>query len=112
MQENIVNDICIFEVENYSNTFHGIAPLIKDQGTIGTGVVDRNGFPQGVFHANYPKDMPILTIDSTIIYQTHAEDLRCIALKMHPGPWVIDSLVHKHVNQDKERNNCSLLNRQ
>jgi hypothetical protein len=97
MQENIVNYICIFEVENYSNTFHGIAPLIKDQGAIGTGVVDRNGFPQGVFHANYAKDMPILTIDSTIIYQTHAEGLRCIALKMHPGPWVIPLCINMSI---------------
>ena len=33
------------------------------------------------------EDTPIVTIDSIVIYQTHAEDLRLrrIALKMHPG---------------------------
>ena len=33
----------------------------------------------------YAEDMPILTIDSIVIYQTHAEDLRRRLLKMHPG---------------------------
>jgi hypothetical protein len=33
----------------------------------------------------YAEDVPILTIDSIVICQTHAEDLRPIALKMHLG---------------------------
>jgi hypothetical protein len=34
---------------------------------------------------HHAEDTPILTIDSIVICQTHAEDLRRIALKMHPG---------------------------
>ena len=37
------------------------------------------------------EDMPILTIDGIVICQTHAEDLRRIALKMHPGAEVMTS---------------------
>ena len=33
----------------------------------------------------YAEDTPILTIDSIVICQTHAEDLRRRLLKMHPG---------------------------
>ena len=33
----------------------------------------------------YAEDTPILTIDSIVICQTHAEDLQRRLLKMHPG---------------------------
>jgi hypothetical protein len=33
----------------------------------------------------YAEDTPILTIDSILICQTHAEDIRRRLLKMHPG---------------------------
>jgi hypothetical protein len=33
----------------------------------------------------YAEDTPILTIDSIVICQTHAKDLRRRLLKMHPG---------------------------
>ena len=35
----------------------------------------------------YAEDTPILTIDSIVICQTHAEDLRRRLLKMHPGQY-------------------------
>jgi hypothetical protein len=37
----------------------------------------------------YAEDTPILTIDSIVICQTHAVDLRRRLLKMHPGLWLI-----------------------
>jgi hypothetical protein len=33
----------------------------------------------------YAEDAPILTIDSIVICQTYAKDLRRMPLKMHPG---------------------------
>ena len=47
--------------------------------------------PQGAFHVKvYAEDTPILTIDSIVICQTHAEDLRRRLLKMHPGKCLLD----------------------
>ena len=45
--------------------------------------------------------MPILTMDSVVICQTHAEDLRRIALKMHPGPFRI-SLFPSWISDNKK----------
>ena len=39
----------------------------------------------------YAEDTPILTIDSIVICQTHAEDLRRRLLKMHPGLFVFNA---------------------
>jgi hypothetical protein len=49
----------------------------------------------------YAEDTPILTIDSIVICQTHAEDLRRRLLKMHPGIQPIYERFCRKRNQDK-----------
>ena len=50
----------------------------------------QQGIPGCIPCKVYAEDTPILTIDSIVICQTHAEDLRRRLLKMHPGRYSIN----------------------